>query len=77
MSPERIAATEQLAKDAWELILSRTRDVDDVIFVLSLLAVQMTANMPDPQRAAEPMLRQVNQFVRDTLEENRPKPRSH
>jgi hypothetical protein len=77
MLPERVAAIEQLAMDLWQMIASRTRNVDDVVVTLSMLVTQMIMNMPDPQRAAEPMLRQVNEFVRTTLEENRTEPRSH
>ena len=78
MSPERVAVIEQIAMDAWQLILGRTRgNADDVMLVLSMLMTQAIMNMPDPQRAAEPMLWQVNQFVRTTLEENRKKSRSH
>lgn len=77
MTPERVAAAEQLAGDAWELILGRTRNLDDIMLVMSMLMTQVICNMPDPQRAAEPMLRQVNEFVRTTLEENRTEPRAH
>jgi hypothetical protein len=77
ISPERVAATEQLAKDAWELILNRTRNMDDVVLCLEMLLVQAIAGTGDPQGVIEPLLRQINQFVRDTVEENYGKPRSH
>jgi len=77
MPPERVAAVERLARDAWQLILGRTRDVDDIMLVMSMLLTQVVFNMPDPQRAAEPMLQQINEFVRMTLEENHIEPRTH
>ena|SRR5262245_22028954 len=50
MPPERVAAIEQLAMDAWQMITSRTRSVDDVAIALSMLLVQAVFNMPDPKR---------------------------
>ena len=64
--------------DAWQVIGSRAQSMDDVMIVLSMLLVQAISRASDPQLAVEPLLQQVNQFVRDTLEENLgDKPRAH
>jgi hypothetical protein len=46
-------------------------------FALEMLLMQAIACTPDPRGVTAPLLRQINQFVRDAVEENCGKPRSH